>query len=141
MLGTRRGRMQPLQRQEGEHQEFFLAPPAPCCMLANCQPSQMTSKAGLSSRLFLGCYCTETLGQCEQGLADALGFRIVLNTGFCIAGWHWRSAHLILSYEGQTCSHHHQVWASKGEQVTLKLFLNAKITGSSAWLLQRRRRL
>lgn len=127
MPGIRRGRMQPLQRQEGNTGSSSQPLSPCCCFLANCQPSQTTSKAGLSSRLFLGRHHLETLGQWEQGLAAAFGFRIVLNPRFCIPGWQWRTAHSILSEEGQMCKHYHKVWAFKDEQVTLKLFPNAKI--------------
>lgn len=89
--------MQPLQRQEGEHQEFFLAPPVPplCPGELPALPDDKQSRPLFS--FILGLLLYRNTGTMWQGLADALGFRIVINTGFSIAGWHWRSTHMILS--------------------------------------------
>lgn len=46
MPGTRRGRMQSLQRQEGSPWSSSWPLRPCCCFLANCQPSQTTGKAG-----------------------------------------------------------------------------------------------
>lgn len=111
------------------------APPGPPGPLPLPGPLPCLPDAAQSRPLFsfiLGSSPSEALGQREQGLAASLGSRTVLNPEFGIVWWHWGTAPRSRR-EGQMWECQHEVGAFKGEQVTPKLVVNAKIHGK--WLL------
>lgn len=133
MPGTRREECSHCEDRKGTTRSSSWPCPPRCRFLATSQLSQTTRKAGLSSRLFL-VVTIQKPWDSESRLAVALGSGSVLNPGFGIPGWPWRTAHSVLS--GKDECQTPRGLGFKDEQVTLKLFLTPNSTGNAAWLLQ-----